>query len=75
MIDGPLHLYANDMQLLLASAMAGVGIAYGPTFVFGPEIACVHLVLLLTDHQVPELTIQALYPTTRHVLAKVRSFY
>jgi DNA-binding transcriptional LysR family regulator len=32
-IDGPCRMAANNTQMLLAAALAGAGIAYGPTFV------------------------------------------
>src|SRR5580692_6396712 len=33
-IDGPLRLAANNSQMLLAAALAGAGVAFGPSFVF-----------------------------------------
>ena len=38
-IDGPVRMSSNNMQMLLATALAGGGIAYGPSFVFGQHIA------------------------------------
>lgn len=73
-IDGPLRLQANNMQMLLAAALAGLGVAYGPTFVFGPAIAAGHLIGLLPDCHVAELTVHAVYPTARYVPSKVRRF-
>lgn len=37
-IDGPRQLLADNMQLLLAVALAGGGIAYGPSFIFGDAL-------------------------------------
>jgi len=71
-IDGPCRLSANNMQMLLAAALAGVGVAYGPTFVFGQYVARGELVALLPAYRVQELTIQAVYPSARHVPFKVR---
>ncbi|MDZ5648507.1 LysR family transcriptional regulator [Nitrospirillum sp. BR 11828] len=73
-IDGPIRLAANDMQMLLAAALAGTGIAYGPSFVFEKHIAAGRLVTLLPDHTTSELAIQAVYPTKRHVSLKLRRF-
>jgi len=73
-IDGPYRMQANNMQMLLASTLAGVGIAYGPTFVFGPHIRAKRLVELLPGYKAPELTIHAVYPTARYVPSKVRRF-
>jgi DNA-binding transcriptional LysR family regulator len=73
-IDGPLRLHANNMQLLLAAAKAGIGIAFGPTFIFGPALAAGELVALLPGYQAAELSVHAVYPTARYVPSKVRSF-
>jgi DNA-binding transcriptional LysR family regulator len=73
-IDGPCRMSANNMQMLLAAALAGAGVAYGPTFVFGAHIARGELVALLPSYRATELTIQAVYPSARHVPLKVRQF-
>ena len=73
-IDGPVRLAANNMQMLLAAALAGAGVAYGPSFVFGQAIASGALRPLMSDHQTPELTIQAVYPTKRYMSLKLRRF-
>jgi DNA-binding transcriptional LysR family regulator len=73
-IDGPLRMQANNMQMLLSAALAGVGIAYGPTFVLGKDIKAGNLVKLLPDYRTAELTINAVYPTARYVPSKVRQF-
>jgi len=73
-IDGPSRLAANNTQMLLAAALAGAGIVYGPTFVFGEQIARGKLVELLPQYQASELTIQAVYPSARHLPLKVRHF-
>jgi DNA-binding transcriptional LysR family regulator len=65
---------ANNVQMLLAAAIAGAGIAYGPSFVFGAHIARGELVELLPDHRAAELTIQAVYPSARRIPLKVRDF-
>lgn len=73
-IDGPSRISANNTQMLLAAALAGAGIAYGPTFVFGEQIARGKLIELLPDYHTSELTIQAVYPSARHMPIKVRRF-
>jgi DNA-binding transcriptional LysR family regulator len=73
-IDGPVRMAANNTQMLLAAALAGAGVAYGPSFVFGECIAAGELVVLLSDHRTPDLAIQAVYPTVRHVSLKARHF-
>jgi DNA-binding transcriptional LysR family regulator len=63
---------ANNTQMLLAAALAGAGMVYGPTFVFGEQIARGKLVALLPEYHTSELTIQAVYPSARHMPLKVR---
>lgn len=72
-IDGPCRMAANNTQMLLDAALAGAGIVYGPTFVFGEQIAQGHLVALLPEYSTSELVIQAVYPSARHMPLKVRS--
>jgi DNA-binding transcriptional LysR family regulator len=74
LIDGAVRLVANNMQMLLAAALAGAGVAYGPTFVFGESIASGALRMLMPDHKTSELAIHAVYPTKRHVSLKLRRF-
>ncbi|MGA3249070.1 MAG: LysR family transcriptional regulator [Paraburkholderia sp.] len=73
-IDGPCRMTANNTQMLLASAIAGAGIVYGPTFVFGAHIRRGELVALLPAYRAADLTIQAVYPSARRIPLKVRRF-
>lgn len=73
-IDGTARLVANNMQMLLAAALAGIGVAYGPTFMFGESIARGALRLLMPEHETSELAIHAVYPTKRHGSLKLRRF-
>ncbi len=73
-IDGPVRMTANNMQMLLAAVLRGSGITYGPSFVFAAHLAAGELVALLPDHQAPDLAIHAVYPTNRHVSLKLRTF-
>jgi len=73
-IDGPCRMTANNTQMLLAAAIAGAGVAYGPTFVFGPHIRSGELLALLPSYRAADLTIQAVYPSARRIPLKVRRF-
>lgn len=73
-VDGPVRMAANNTQMLLAAVLSGAGISYGPTFVFGEHLARGDLVEVLPAYRASELTIQAVYPSTRHVPLKVRLF-
>ncbi|WP_413991158.1 LysR family transcriptional regulator [Labrys okinawensis] len=74
LIDGPVCMSANNTQMLLAVALAGAGVAYGPTFVFGERIAAGDLIALLPDHRTSDLAIHAVYPTARNIPLKARRF-
>jgi DNA-binding transcriptional LysR family regulator len=73
-IDGPVRMKANNMQMLLAAALGGRGITYGPSFVFAKHLASGDLIALLPNYRTAELAIQAVYPSIRHVPLKVRRF-
>jgi DNA-binding transcriptional LysR family regulator len=73
-IDGPSRISANNTQMLLSAALAGAGIAYGPSFVFGEHVRRGELVALLPDYRATELLIQAVYPGARGIPLKVRRF-
>lgn len=73
-IDGEIRLAANNMQMLLAAALTGAGVVYGPSFVFEQSIASGALRVLLADHKTTDLAIHAIYPSKRHVSLKVRRF-
>lgn len=73
-VEGERRLSSNNMAMLLRAALGGLGVAYGPTFIFGPSIASGALVRLLPDWEATALAIQAVYPSARHVPVKVRHF-
>ncbi len=73
-IEGPVRVSANNTQMLLSAALAGAGIAYGPTFVFGEHLRNGELVALLPAYRATELVVQAVYPSARRIPFKVRRF-
>ena len=73
-IDGPCRMIANNAQMLLAAALSGAGITYGPTFVFGEHLRRGELVALLPGYRAADLAIQAVYPSTQRIPLKVRRF-
>jgi DNA-binding transcriptional LysR family regulator len=73
-IRGKRRLASNNMEMLLSAALGGLGVAYGPTFIFGPLIASGALTRLLPDWDATPLAIQAVYPSARYVPVKVREF-
>lgn len=71
-VTGPLH--SNNGDLLAAAAVAGVGIAYEPEFILGPELKAGRLVPILASYTAPLGPIYAVYPSRRYLSAKVRAF-
>lgn len=67
-------LTANNGDVLRAAAVAGEGIVLQPTFIVGDDLRAGRLVPLLQDYQVPSVTAYAVYPSRRHLAAKVRVF-
>lgn len=65
---------ANNGSMLAAMASAGVGIALEPDFIIASEVRSGRLVRVLPDYQPPRSPISAVYPSRRHLSAKVRSF-
>jgi DNA-binding transcriptional LysR family regulator len=70
----PARHRANNGQLLAAMAVAGLGVVYTPDFIVADEIRAGQLVRLLPRHRPPQSTIAAVYPSRRHLSAKVRAF-
>ncbi|CAH2602201.1 LysR family transcriptional regulator [Rhodovastum atsumiense] len=68
------RLRTNNGDVLRSAALRGAGIARLPSFIVGPDLAAGRLVPLLCGYRVPELGIHAVYPHSRHLSAKVRSF-
>jgi DNA-binding transcriptional LysR family regulator len=69
------NLRASNGDALVAAAVAGQGIIYGPTFLVAHELRAGRLVSLAFDQPVTDLPgIFAVYPPDRHPPAKVRAF-
>ena len=65
---------ANNGEMLAAIASEGVGIAHEPDFIVNPRIKAGHLLPILLKYQPLPLNIYAVYPSRRHLSAKVRAF-
>jgi DNA-binding transcriptional LysR family regulator len=66
--------HANNGAMLAALAVAGVGITLEPDFIVAPDVRAGRLVRLLRDYAPPAISINAAYPSRRHLSAKVRAF-
>lgn len=71
-VGGPLH--ANSGELLVAAAVAGMGVVLEPDFVVAPHLSRDELRRVLPDYTGPRLDVWAVYPSRRHLSAKVRVF-
>lgn len=61
-----------DGQVIRAAALKHLGILVQPTYIVHDDIVGGRLVPLLTDWELPRLTMNIAYPTRRHLPAKVR---
>ena len=73
-ISEPCRFVANNAQMIAEAALAGCGIAYGPSFAFAKYLEQEKLVQVLPSTRSPTLPIHAVTPTARHVPQKVRAF-
>lgn len=71
-VSGP--VLANSGSFLAAMAREGAGITYEPDFAVGPDVRAGHLVPILRDYPPPSAPIHVMYPSRRHLSAKVRVF-
>lgn len=71
-VAGSVH--GNNGELSAAIAAEGVGIAFEPDFIVNRFVRAGRLVPILKGFQVPPTPIYAVYPSRRHLSAKVRAF-
>ena len=67
-------LNTNNGEVLLAAALAGLGVAFLPTFICGGALADGRLEAVLTEFEAEPQGIHVVYPHARHLSAKVRAF-
>lgn len=67
-------LDSNHGGLLLQAALAGVGVAYLPSFIAAADVRAGRLVSLLEPFVERTMNVYGVYPTRKHVPAKVRAF-
>lgn len=64
----------NNGELVRAAALDGKGIAMMPMFMIEDELRDGRLVPVLTDFFLPEVPVNLIYPTRRHMTAALRAF-
>lgn len=77
MVDGTIR--ANDSEALLEATLMGMGIALLPNWLIGGDLEAGRLVWVLGDFEWflapgPERAIWAVYPPTKAMAPKIRSF-
>ncbi|GAB0114133.1 LysR family transcriptional regulator [Acidisoma sp. C75] len=73
-VAGTPRLLADDMDMLVAAAVAGAGVVYGPSFALAPHLASGALARVLPGFRTETLGIHCLYPSARLAGAKLRLF-
>ena len=71
-VTGSVH--ANSGEVLVAIAAAGAGITFSPSFVIEPYLQSKQLVEVLKNFRSAPFPIYAMYPSRRHLSAKIRVF-
>lgn len=67
-------LRANNGDMLKLAAIGGAGLMRQPLFLCADDIRAGRLVEVLADYRSAELGMYALYPSRKHLSAKVRTF-
>ncbi|MES9854721.1 MAG: LysR family transcriptional regulator [Candidatus Thiodiazotropha sp. L084R] len=68
----PLHMQANNGQILLEAAIGGQGICFSPTFIAYQAVLDGRLTPILADFSIPPATAYAIYPNRRFIPQRVR---
>ena len=68
------NLHSNTWVAVRGAALAGQGIGLLPLVLIAEDVHAARLTRLLRDHDTGEIVIQAVYPASRHLSVKVRSF-
>ncbi|MGB8417455.1 LysR family transcriptional regulator [Paraburkholderia sp.] len=67
------HMHTNNGDTARAAALAGQGVIWQPTFLIGNDLRAGTLIQLLPDYRLPDIDVLALYPSRRHLSAKIRA--
>ena len=68
------RVQANNGDLLASAAVQGLGVCCEPDFIVADDLASGRLRRILPDFTAPVTAIHAVYPSRRHLSAKVRAF-
>jgi len=65
---------SNEGQVICAAGYAGMGIVIQPLYIVYDDIVAGRLIPVLSDWELPKLTINLAYQSRRHQPAKIRVF-
>lgn len=68
------EITSNDGQLLRMAALEGMGILVQPAYIVHDDIEAGRLVPVMTDWELPQLTMSAVFPSRTHLPARTRLF-
>jgi DNA-binding transcriptional LysR family regulator len=68
----PCVMHTNNGDTARAAALGGLGVIWQPGFLIGEDLRAGRLIRLLPEFTLPDIDIQAVYPSRRHLSAKVR---
>jgi DNA-binding transcriptional LysR family regulator len=71
-VTAPCIMHCTNGHAMRAAALAGKGIVQLPTFMVGQDLEEGTLLPLLKRYRVPDIDVLAIYPSRRHLSAKVR---
>jgi DNA-binding transcriptional LysR family regulator len=66
------NLISNDGSLIVEGMLSGLGVGFGPSFLFKDHIENGRLQLILSDYYQPPSAISALYPLNRNLSRRIR---
>ncbi|MCU6501627.1 LysR family transcriptional regulator [Rugamonas sp. A1-17] len=65
-------MHTNNGDTARAAALGGLGVIWQPSFLVGADLRAGRLVQVLPDYHMPDIDVLAVYPSRRHLSAKVR---
>jgi DNA-binding transcriptional LysR family regulator len=68
------NLRATNGDMIKLAALGGAGVMRQPMFLIGPELRAGQLIEVLQAYQSDDIGIYAVYPSRKHLSAKVRTF-
>jgi DNA-binding transcriptional LysR family regulator len=65
-------MHSNNGDTARAAALGGLGVIWQPSFLVGADLREGRLVRVMPDYHMPDIDVLAVYPSRRHLSAKVR---